>query len=198
MKRLYFNPEKEYTIIDTIDGYDLNEEWLKEFKMYCEDMGYDFVEGDNPIAVEDGEKVIDYEAWVRQMQEDDVEQFWSNLRYGNKNSDTHVIVTGHFDSCYPDFYGPNPARVLAINPVDTLESAIKKCFSDIDYASVKVKDNVIYVKGIHHDGTNYYEIRVVAKNAWDKINNGNYESDEEILSNNKNFIRPYWNMFGLA
>ncbi len=196
MKRLYFNPKKEYTIINTIDGYDLNDEWLKEFKMYCEDMGYEFVDGDNPIAMEDGSKVTDYEAWVRESQENDIDDFWANLRSGK--DDSHVIVTGHFDSRYPDFYGPNPARVLAINPVDSLEEAIKKCFKCVDYASVKVKDNVIYVKGIHHDGTEYYEIRVVAKSAWDKINNGNYKTDEEILSNNKNFIRPYWNMFGLA
>jgi len=196
MKRLYFNPKKEYTIINTIDGYSLNDEWLKEFKMYCEDMGYEFVDGDNPIAMEDGSKVTDYEAWVRDIQEVDIDNFWSNLRCGK--DDSHVIVTGHFDSCYPDFYGPNPARVLAINPVDSLEEAIKKCFRHIDYFSVKVKDNIIHVKGIHHDGTEYYEIRVVASSAWNKINNGKYKSDEEILSNKRNFVRPYWNMFGLA
>lgn len=198
MKRLYFNPEKEYTIIDTIDGYDPNDEWLNEFKMYCEDMGYRIRDyGNNFMAIDDeGQKVIDYEAWVRECQENDIDDFWANLR--SAHDDSHVIVTGHFDSRYPDFYGPNPARVLAINPVNTLEEAIKKCFKSVDYASIKVKDNVINVKGIHHDGTEYYEIRVVAKKVWDKINNGNYESDEEILSNSKNFIRPYWNMFGLA
>ena len=33
MKKLYFNPEKEYTIIDTIDGYDVNDHWMNEFRM---------------------------------------------------------------------------------------------------------------------------------------------------------------------
>ena len=194
-KRLYFNPEKEYTIIDTIDGYDADEHWLDEFKMYCEDNDYECVENDSEyVAMEDGRELVSMREWIRQIEEDDINEFWHNL----KNAKVPVIVTGHFDSRYPDFYGPNPARVLAINPVDTLENAIHKCFKNVDYASVKVKDNVIYVKGIHHDGTEYYEIRLVAANSWNKIANGNYKNDDEILNNPKNFIRPYWNLFGMA
>lgn len=193
MKRLYFNPEKEYTIIDTIDGYDVDDNWKKEFQMWCEDNDYE-LRGDE--AFDGDTKVTDLYGWVRQNHDDDVEDFWNNL--SSANDDSHVIVTGHFDSRYPDFYGPNPARVLAINPVNTLREALNKCFKCLDYASVKVKDNIIHVKGIHHDGTEYYEIRVVASSAWDRINNGNYKTDDEILSNKKNFIRPYWNMFGLA
>lgn len=195
-KRFYFNPEKEYTIINTIDGYDSNDEnWINEFKMWCEDEGYEF-DAERNVALQNGDVISDCYGWVRACEETDCDEFIHNLRM-MKKYDCPCIVTGHFDSVYPDFYGSNPARVLAVNPIDNLSDAIFKCTNNRDYIKVTVKDNVIYVTACHHDGTDYYEIRLCAKSAYPTIKNGR-KTDEEILANKKNFIRPYWNLFGMA
>lgn len=44
--------------------------------------------------------------------------------------------------------------------VDSVAEAITKCIGrDIDHIVVEYEDGVIYVKAMHHDGTNHFEIR---------------------------------------
>ena len=155
MTKTNFEPNKEFTYIDTIDGYDINDEWRNIFKEYKEDDGYTVK--DDKAYDEDGNVVDSIEEFIEEQERIDVEDFFESLKFSRKITEKYgylrCVVTGQFNSRYPDFYGPNPL-IMRVNPVESLYKAFDKCLHDAEWFSVKVKDDVIYITTIHHDGTN--------------------------------------------
>lgn len=79
--------------------------------------------------------------------------------------------------------------------------AVSKCLKDAYDVVLKVKDNVLYVENHHHDGTNYFEIRLVNADNYDKLLYWDDNTDGDLgdfVNNPNNFNTIYWNYFGLA
>ena len=183
---------KNFTIIDTYEGYDDSEEMRNEFRSWCDDMGYEVRENEKEFAaIDNGRVVKDYDEWRYDMQEMDEEDTISQI-----DRNARCIVTGSFYSRYPDFYGPNPLT-LKINPVENFYEAIMKCLKNSYYYSIKVENGVIKVTNYEHDGNHYFEIRIVSEKTYQKLMYHYDDIDQdEFMANEKNFIAPYWELFG--
>ena len=121
---------------------------------YCEG-GYsydEYVDWCHDMEIEPAEEQSEeYWRWIAQQIEDDVECFFENLKYANDVNGECVVsgTLGLWDGRHE----------IEPKEFDTLEKAIKACWSNADYVTITGKDGVIYVEAMHHDGTNRFEIR---------------------------------------
>lgn len=140
---------------DVCEYYD-NEAYLKE---HCEC-------NDEPFP-EDDDARWELAAMLRDW---DLDDFWANLKYSKFN--THCIVTGSLGL----WWGRPDIRPTIFSSV---EDALHHCFDNMDDAQCYVKDGVIHAIGLHHDGRNHYEIRVLKDRFIDKVDSWcAYESGE--------------------
>lgn len=125
------------------NNYDINyTEWFEEFNDYCEDNGIDHTQYD-----EDSEF---FHNWVYDTLSMEWDDLMSNIKY-DKNNNVDCIVVGSL-GLWDGRHHIDPKHF------PTLERAINACISGCDYIIITENDGVINIKGIHHDGTNQFNI----------------------------------------
>ena len=133
---------------NTIVDYD---EWYVSYKEYCLD---------NDIVCKDRESNDFYE-WVGDMLSMDWEDFNTNLEY-DKESNAECFVVGSL--------GLWNGNVDVESKFDTLRKAITECIVGCDYITITETNGVINVRGIHHDGRNYFSIYKLNKKGCNVVN----------------------------
>ena len=190
-----FKPE--YLIIDTYnDRYDDIDSYVLDFKAFLEDNDYKIVGEGTDMAGLTGYSTLTFWDWYYEELNREEEDFWDSFRLAIKDEPlyTRSVITGSCGTWMGD-------REIVPTLVDNLYDAVIKCLKDCDYYNLTIKDNVLYVQGTHHDGTNYFEIRLVNSDNYDKINYWDDDEDGDITTffeNKNNFIEFYWDFFGLA
>ena len=107
------------------------------------------------LTDEEMEEISDNDIWdfISDRLAMDWDDLFANLSY-SKNADTPCVITGSLGL----WYGRPSIEPLAC---EDIESAIRKCVNNMDYVIVKQVNGHIEVKGMHHDGTNNFEIHIL-------------------------------------
>lgn len=148
------------------DNYDINyTEWFESFKEYCMDNDIDHTQYN-----EDSEY---FHNWIYDTLSMEWEDMMSNIKYDKHNNVDCVVVgsLGLWDGRHD----------IDAKHFPTLDRAIKACISGCDYVIITENEGVINIKGIHHDGTNNFEIH--------KLNAKGYDAhcEDKDLNNEKYF-----------
>jgi hypothetical protein len=141
-----------------IDTYNDNGYTYEDFVEYCKEQNWDVPEEELDIPSEDSDEYLE---WVRTTVEDDIECFFTNLKYAKGVVNEPCEITGSLGL----WYG---RRVIIPTVCDNLAEAINRCWGSCDYVSVSLEDGVVYVRAAHHDGTNKFEIRPKDGNVYPK------------------------------
>lgn len=148
------------------DNHNINyTEWFEAFKEYCMDNDIDHTQYD-----EDSERFIN---WLYDSLSMDWDDLITNIKY-DKNNNVDCVVTGSLGLW-------DGRHDIDAKHFPTLDKAINACVSGCDCIIIAENEGVIDIKGIHHDGTNNFEIH--------KLNDKGYDAhcDDEDLNNEKYF-----------
>lgn len=148
------------------DNYDINyTEWFEAFKEYCMDNDIDHTQYN-----EDSERFID---WLHDSLSMDWDDLMTNIKY-DKNNNVDCVVVGSLGLW-------NGRHDIDAKHFPTLDKAINTCVSGCDCIIITENEGVINIKGIHHDGTNNFEIH--------KLNEKGYDAhcDDKELNDEKYF-----------
>ena len=148
------------------DNYNINyTEWFEEFKEYCMDNDIDHTQYN-----EDSEY---FHNWIYDTLSIEWDDMMSNIKYDKHNNVDCVVVgsLGLWDGRHD----------IDAKHFPTLDRAINACISGCDYVIIIENEGVINIKGIHHDGTNNFEIH--------KLNAKGYDAhcEDKDLNNEKYF-----------
>lgn len=190
-----YSINKEYTLIDT---YNRNaDDYVEDFEIYCKDNEYIIRgEGTEMVGLYLGGKITFWDWYYQTLNYED-NDFWDGFRLAIKNEPlyTRCVIVGNLGLW-------NGRKTIIPTLVDNLYDAVMKCLTDCEYYSLIIKNNVLYVKGSHHDGTNSFEIRLVNSDNYDKLNYWDDDDDdgdiEKFFEDKNNFNQFYWDFFGLA
>jgi hypothetical protein len=158
---------------------------------YCTDF-YNYtmyVEWCEANEIEPAEKDSqEYYDWVSDEECIDYDDFFTNLSYSKADKEIrHYVIT--FDLGLWD--GHHKGYVE--KTFETLSEAIKEALnSSRDYQDYKVtyENGRVYVHGLHHDGTNILEIRLLSKKGESALVYRKSEPDwERAIENERNFKR---------
>ena len=189
-----YSVNPEYVLIDTYNRD--ADEYVEDFKEYCEVNDYTIVGKDTEMeGLYLGGKITFWD-WYYHILEYEDSDFWYTFKNAIKNEPlyTRCVITGNL-GLWTGRHGIYPTLV------DDLYKAVMKCLKDCEMYKLTIKDNVLYVEGSHHDGTNCFEIRLVNSDNYDKINYWDDEEDgdiEKFFEDKNNFNEFYWDFFGLA
>lgn len=148
------------------DNYDINyTEWFEAFKEYCMDNDIDHTQYN-----EESERFIN---WLYDSLSMDWDDLMTNIKY-DKNNNVDCVVVGSLGLW-------DGRHDIDAKHFPTLDKAINACVSGCDCIIIAENEGVIDIKGIHHDGTNNFEIH--------KLNDKGYDAhcDDEDLNNEKYF-----------
>ena len=154
------------------DNHNINyTEWFKAFKEHCMDNDIDHTQYD-----EDSEYFLN---WLYNSLSMDWDDLMTNIKYDKDNNVDCVVVgsLGLWDGRHD----------IDTKHFSTLDRAINTCVSGCDYIVITENEGVIHIKGIHHDGTNNFEIH--------KLNDKGYDAhcDDKDLNNEKYFDKfDFW------
>ena len=144
-----------------------NKKEIHYLNTYCEgDYSYqDYInwcEEQEKEPAEEGSQ--QYWNWIGQMVQNDVDDFFDNLKYSDCAKQSCVI------SGTLGLWHGRPG----IEPVmtDNLEKAIRRCWDGCQDITVTLRDGVVHVEAMHHDGTNHFAIRPLTQRGEDRIRNG--------------------------
>ena len=128
------------------NDYDYNlEDWREAYTEWAEDNEV-MISGDDDHALYN---------WVNELKIMEWEDLLDNIKYSKKNTECVVIGDIGF------WFGRRDTTPIRF---DNLVDAIKKCCYDVEMTKVTLKaDGHIEVIGVHHDGTNYFEIYLLNK-----------------------------------
>ena len=162
---------KERIIWDNLDVR--YEDWEEDFKDWCEANSLD-------------EDEMDLYEWVDECLSNELGDERMNL---NKEVDGVIV-------CFADLGLWDGHHIGYIEKVyDTLSDAIKEALnSSRNYQDYKVvyENGRIYVHGLHHDGTNIMEIRLLSRKG-EKVLIDRDEPDwDKAVNNEKNFKILQW------
>lgn len=122
----------------------------EDFVEYVKDENWDMSEDELDIPSEDSEE---YHEWLHTVVEDDIDCFFTNLKYSMGVVHDPCVITGTlglWDGRHTIF--PTECNELA--------EAIRKCCENCNEFQVSIEDGVVYVEASHHDGVNKFEIRL--------------------------------------
>ena len=63
-----------------------------------------------------------------------------------------------------------------------------EAIEDCDYYKIWEEDNILHLKCSHHDGTNYFEIRILANEGLELYENWLYDDDDTLSDLNEREI----------
>lgn len=144
------------------DNHNINyAEWFEAFKEYCMDNDIDHTQYN-----EDSERFLN---WLYDTLSMDWDDLMTNIKY-DKNNNVDCVVTGTLGLW-------DGRHDIDTKHFPTLDRAINTCVSGCDYIIITENEGVINIKGIHHDGTNNFEIH--------KLNDKGYDAycDDQDLNN---------------
>lgn len=105
-----------------------------------------------------------YWRWIGDMIQNDIEDFFENLKYSPEPQHP-CVISGSLGLWHgrPD-----------IEPVmmPDLASAIRTCMDGADAVEVNLENGMVEVKAFHHDGTNLFEIRPLTDRGYNLMNDG--------------------------
>lgn len=148
------------------DNYNINyTEWFEAFKEYCMDNDIDHTQYN-----EDSERFLN---WLYDSLSMDWDDLMTNIKY-DKNNNVDCVVTGGLGLW-------DGRHDIDAKHFPTLDKAINACVSGCDYITITENEGIVNIKGIHHDGTNNFEIH--------KLNDKGYDAhcDDKDLNNEKYF-----------
>lgn len=130
--------------ITLYDNYDYDFDGYKESYQECYE-----------LTDEDMKDVSENEIWdfINDSLAMEWDDLFANLKY-SKNADKPCVITGSLGL----WYG-RPSIVPLV--CEDIESAIRKCANNMDYVIVKQVNGHLEVTGIHHDGSNHFEIHIL-------------------------------------
>lgn len=178
------------TLIDTYNRK--REDYYDGFEDYFDEENYTINgEGDEMCAIpKNGGMSYDFMDWYYAQCDIEDEDFWYGFKDAMKYRNLDCIVTGTLGlwdgkhSIYPT--------------CGELMDMINKCLKDAYDYIIRIENNVMYIENHHHDGTNYYEIRLVNGENYDKIIYWDDEEDGDLvqfLLDNNNFEDFYYEYF---
>ena len=180
-------------VVTLIDTYNRNEEDYYELFKDCfyEDNYIIEGEGDDMTAVPKVSGLVhDFSDWYTAQCEIEDEEFWNSFRSAMKDRTLDCVVTGSL--------GLWDGKHKIYPTCGELMEMIDKCLKDAYDYVLKIENNVLYIENHHHDGTNYYEIRLVNGENYDKIVYWDDEEDgdfAEFMNNPANFEDFYYEYF---
>lgn len=149
------------------DNHNINyTEWFEGFKEYCVDNDIDHTQYN-----EDSEY---FHNWIYDILSMDWDDLMCNIKY-DKNNNVDCVVTGSLGLW-------DGRHDIGTKHFPTLDRAINACVSGCDYIIITENEGVINIKGIHHDGTNCFEIHKLNAKGYD----AHCESNND-LNNDKYF-----------
>ena len=190
----YLKFDGECVLIDTYDRD--ADDYVEDFEEFCNENEFTIKgEGTDMEGLYLGGKVTFWD-WYFQTTNEEDNDFWEGFRLAIKNEPlyTRCVITGNLGLW-------NGRKTIVPTLVDNLYDAVMKCLTDCELYKLTIKDNVLYVKGSHHDGNNSFEIRLVNSDNYDKLNYWDDEEDgdiEKFFEDKNNFNEFYWDFFGLA
>jgi hypothetical protein len=115
---------------------------------------------------EDSERFLN---WLYDSLSMDWDDLMTNIKY-DKNNNVDCVVVGSLGLW-------DGRHDIDAKHFPTLDRAINTCVSGCDYIIITENEGVINIKGIHHDGTNNFEIH--------KLNDKGYDAhcDDNDLNN---------------
>ena len=141
--------------------------------VYFDNTDYDFEEY-KALLLEvynniDKEEVTDKDVfdYISVCQQDDFDDFFTNLMY-SENNDKYCVITGRLG-----LWNGRPQIEPCV--CSNVTDAIKKCLFDKEYCIIKQVNGHLEVTGIHHDGRNRFEIHLLNDkgiDAYDRIREG--------------------------
>lgn len=114
-------------------------------------------------------------SFISDSLEMDYDDFFSNLQF-SKFMDTPCVVTGSLGL----WHGRHS---IIPETFSDIEDAIKKCVENMDYCSIKQVYGHLEVTGIHHDGSNTFEIHLLNKRGIDASERIEWEDGKADLTN---------------
>jgi hypothetical protein len=150
------------TLLDTFcpDYFD-----YEFYKNWCED---------NDCTPADRNSQAFYD-WYQSEREFDIESFFANLSYSKLN--LPCVVTGSVGRWDGRFE-------IKLHQFESVEEAIRKCWSGCDDVKVTKRASVLDVEAYHHDGCNYFEIRVLSDLGYDRYG----RNGKVNMNDRKNFL----------
>lgn len=148
------------------DNHNINyTEWFEAFKEYCMDNDIDHTQYN-----EDSERFIN---WLYDSLSMDWDDLMTNIKH-DKNNNVDCIVVGSLGLW-------DGRHDIDTKHFPTLDRAIVACVSGCDYITITENEGIVNIKGIHHDGTNNFEIH--------KLNAKGYDAhcEDKDLNNEKYF-----------
>lgn len=148
------------------DNHNINyAECFEAFKEYCMDNDIDHTQYN-----EDSERFLN---WLYDSLSMDWDDLMDNIKY-DKNNNVDCVVTGSLGLW-------DGRHDIDAKHFPTLDRAINACISGCDYIIITENEGVINIQGIHHDGTNNFEIY--------KLNAKGYDAhcEDKDLNNKKYF-----------
>lgn len=147
-------------------------------------------EGDEMVAIGNDGSKYNFMDWYYKQCEIEDEDFWYGFRSAQKDRTLDCVVTGSL--------GLWDGKHKIYPTCGELMEMINKCLKDAYDYVLKIENNVLYVENHHHDGTNYYEIRLVNGENYDKIVYWDDDEDgdfAEFMKNPANFEDFYYEYF---
>ena len=164
------------------------EEYRESFDEYADINGYT-IEND---CVMDGERLVaTLSDYVAEEKSREAEEFWNGLINVKMSSYIdYYVVTGELGLW-------NGNHTIVPKTFNNLYDALSKCATDAYDIVVKYEDNAIKFECHHHDGINYFEVRNLSFDDYDKIEWWDDDKDGNVFEFIKKHAKPIsWEMIG--
>ena len=143
-------------------------------------------------CVMDGDNlVVTLSDYAQEEASRDAQEFWDALRSVKDSSYIdYYVVTGELGLW-------NGNHTIVPETFNNLYDALSKCATDAYDIVVKYEDNAIKFECHHHDGTNYFEVRNLSFDDYDKIEWWDDDKDGDVFEFIKKHAKPIsWEMIG--
>jgi hypothetical protein len=184
---------EKFTLIDTTN--DNCEDYISDFKDWCEDNGYSYSgEDENDlVATDDWGIKIKFMSWFYDTKQIEEQDFWDSFKDATEHRNLDCVITGKL--------GLWNGEHEIVPTCMELIYGIYKCLEDAQgyIISLDGENKVMTVTNIHHDGRNEFEIRLVNGENYDKLVYWDDEQDGNIADffankdNFEDFYEEYFN-----
>lgn len=173
--------------LDTFNPNTDDPQWPAEMKEFAEANGYTFDEETNEIT---DPFTMSMEEFIQNEIDLEVETFWDSFKFANYKrtilpNGGEKVATSDTPCIIKVDIGRWNGRRCGYAKYDNIFTAVSDFFDNVDYHIIDVDNETMYLTGIHHDGRNYAEIKLITKDDnWkydELLSEDNCMSEEEIL-----------------